>query len=196
VLEVKRLRQAREWNQTELAYHAGLAPSVISQIENGKRDPSARTLRKLAEALGVEVGDLFPKGPAPQPSLEDSAQSDAIEEALAVLFRGLARRGQRIVQQSYKHGSSEALSRETAEFQKEGMMLTRIKGTPSIFGLDSDELAEAEDDYQVVATRIQDMLRQVVDSPEKAEESYWLSQARKSKAEKDREIEESRADAS
>jgi transcriptional regulator with XRE-family HTH domain len=67
VLEVKRLRQKREWNQTELAYHAGLAPSVISQIENGKRDPSARTLRKLADALGVEVGDLFPKAQAPLP---------------------------------------------------------------------------------------------------------------------------------
>jgi transcriptional regulator with XRE-family HTH domain len=68
VLEVKRLRQEREWNQTELAYHAGLAPSVISQIENGKRDPSARTLRKLAAALGVEVGDLFPKAQAPLPT--------------------------------------------------------------------------------------------------------------------------------
>jgi transcriptional regulator with XRE-family HTH domain len=67
VLEVKRLRQEREWNQTELAYHAGLAPSVISQIENDKRDPSARTLRKLAEALGVEVADLFPKAQAPLP---------------------------------------------------------------------------------------------------------------------------------
>jgi transcriptional regulator with XRE-family HTH domain len=71
VLEVKRLRQQREWNQTELAYHAGLAPSVISQIENGKRDPTARTLRKLARALDVEVGDLFPKGQTPLP-LEDA----------------------------------------------------------------------------------------------------------------------------
>jgi transcriptional regulator with XRE-family HTH domain len=72
VLEVKRLRQEREWNQTELAYHAGLAPSVISQIENGKRDPTARTLRKLAEALSVEVGDLFPKGQAtPSPEQPD-----------------------------------------------------------------------------------------------------------------------------
>jgi transcriptional regulator with XRE-family HTH domain len=72
VLEVKRLRQQREWNQTELAYHAGLAPSVISQIENGKRDPTARTLRKLAEALSVEVGDLFPKGQAaPSPEQPD-----------------------------------------------------------------------------------------------------------------------------
>lgn len=55
------------WNQTELAFYAGLAPSVISQIENGKRDPSAGTLRKLATALEVDVGDLFPKTQAPLP---------------------------------------------------------------------------------------------------------------------------------
>lgn len=66
MMEVRRLRQARGWNQTELAYHSGLAPSVISQIENGKRDPSAGTLRKLAKALEVGVPDLFPKA---QPSL-------------------------------------------------------------------------------------------------------------------------------
>jgi len=72
VLEVKRLRQLREWNQTELAYHAGLAPSVISQIENEKRNPSARTLRKLAKALDVEVADLFPKAEAQRWSEEPS----------------------------------------------------------------------------------------------------------------------------
>jgi transcriptional regulator with XRE-family HTH domain len=74
VLEVKRLRQAREWNQTELAFHAGLAPSVISEIENGKRDPSARTLRKLAEALQVDVADLFPKGLSPRLPLEERGE--------------------------------------------------------------------------------------------------------------------------
>jgi transcriptional regulator with XRE-family HTH domain len=73
VLEVKQLRLAREWNQTELAYHAGLAPSVISEIENGKRDPSARTLRKLADAFEVDVADLFPKAQAPLP-FEDARQ--------------------------------------------------------------------------------------------------------------------------
>jgi transcriptional regulator with XRE-family HTH domain len=82
VLEVKRLRQEREWNQTELAYHAGLAPSVISQIENGKRDPSARTLRKLADALKVEVGDLFPKAQVPLPLEELVAGAPLLEKVL------------------------------------------------------------------------------------------------------------------
>ena len=166
MLEVKRLRKEREWNQTELAYHAGLAPSVISQIANGKRDPTARTLRKLAEALGVEVGDLFPKPQAPQPSLEDAAQSEAFQHALVVLFRGLARRGQGIIEQSLREGPSEALSRELTEYCDEAAALHRIKGRRDIFGRDSDELAEAEAAYQEVADRIEAMLRQDIDASE------------------------------
>ncbi len=78
--EVRRLRQAREWNQTELAFHAGLAPSVISQIENGKRSPNASTLEKLAKALGVSVGDLFPKIQAPLPFDEKEEEEEEEEE--------------------------------------------------------------------------------------------------------------------
>jgi transcriptional regulator with XRE-family HTH domain len=33
----------------------------VSLLESGKRKASARTLSRLAEVLGVEVGDLFPK---------------------------------------------------------------------------------------------------------------------------------------
>lgn len=77
--EVRRLRQQREWNQAELAFHAGLAPSVISEIETGKRDPSAGTLRKLASALEVDVPELFErtaplKVQAPLPFDEESAE--------------------------------------------------------------------------------------------------------------------------
>jgi transcriptional regulator with XRE-family HTH domain len=57
--EVRRLRQAKGWNQNELAFHADLAPSVISLLETGKREPNATTLRKLAEALEVRIPDLF-----------------------------------------------------------------------------------------------------------------------------------------
>lgn len=91
MLEVKRLRQEREWNQTELAYHAGLAPSVISQIENGKRDPSARTLRKLADALGVEVGDLFPKAQARLPLEVPSSEAGSLTLTYSDIIKDLRR---------------------------------------------------------------------------------------------------------
>ena len=68
---IRRLRDEKGWNQTELGFRAGASPSIISLIENGKRNPSTATLAKIAEALGVEVVDLFPKRPSssPEPTL-------------------------------------------------------------------------------------------------------------------------------
>jgi transcriptional regulator with XRE-family HTH domain len=48
----------------ELAEKSGVALNTISRIERGTQMPQAATLHKLAYALGVEVGELFPKVPA------------------------------------------------------------------------------------------------------------------------------------
>ncbi len=64
--EVRRLRREKGWNQNELAFHADLAPSVISLLETGKREPNASTLRKLATALDVEIPDLFGRSESPK----------------------------------------------------------------------------------------------------------------------------------
>lgn len=58
-LRVKELREARDISQTRLAGISGLNPTTVNQIEQGTRQPSARTLAKLADALGVSVRDLF-----------------------------------------------------------------------------------------------------------------------------------------
>ncbi len=190
--EVKRLRQAKGWTQEQLAVYAGSSQPTVNLLEAGKRNPSASTLEKLARALEVEVVDLFPKPQTPQPSLEDAAQSEALQEALAVLFQGLARRGQGIVEQSLREGPSEALSRELTEYYAETAALHRIKGRRDIFGRDSDEVAEAEAAYQEVEDRIQAMLRQDVDATEEER-----SAARRFKDDsKSHEIEEQEADAS
>jgi transcriptional regulator with XRE-family HTH domain len=164
--EVKRLRQAKGWTQEQLAVYAGSSQPTVNLLEAGKRNPSASTLEKLARALEVEVVELFPKLETPQPSLEDAAQSEALQEALAVLFQGLARRGQVIVEQSLREGPSEALTKEVKEYQDEMSALYRIKGRRDIFGRDSDELAEAEEAHQKVDARIGEMLRQDVEASE------------------------------
>jgi transcriptional regulator with XRE-family HTH domain len=168
--QLKRLREERGLSQVKLAARADLNPATVNQIERGARNASPGTLRKLAEALGVSLVDLiegnYPKARAPQPSLEDAAQSEAFQHALAVLFRGLARRGQGIIEQSLREGPSEALSRELAEYHAETAALYRIKGRRDIFGRDSDEVAEAEAAYQEVEDRIQAMLRQDIGATE------------------------------
>jgi transcriptional regulator with XRE-family HTH domain len=190
--EIRRAREARGWSQAKLAAGADMGVSGISQIETGARNPSVVTLSKIADALGIEVVDLLPKPQTPQPSLEDAAQSEALQEALAVLFQGLARRGQGIVEQSLQEGPSEALSRELNEYYSEVAALHRLKGRRDIFGRDSDELAEAEAAYEEVESRIQAMLGQDIDATE--EERNVASRFKDKR--KGYEMEEPKADAS
>lgn len=75
--EIRRAREARGWSQAKLAAGADMGVSGISQIETGTRNPSVVTLSKIADALGVEVVELFPKAPdrsSPQPSLNDALE--------------------------------------------------------------------------------------------------------------------------
>jgi transcriptional regulator with XRE-family HTH domain len=59
--EVRRRREELGLTGAQLADRAGLAPSAVSQIETGKRSPSSMSVMKLADALGVEIGELYPK---------------------------------------------------------------------------------------------------------------------------------------
>jgi DNA-binding XRE family transcriptional regulator len=57
---IRRLREARDMTQQELATRAGLTQGYVSQLESGlKQSPSLPTLRKLARALGVPVAELL-----------------------------------------------------------------------------------------------------------------------------------------
>jgi transcriptional regulator with XRE-family HTH domain len=54
-----RLREAKKLTQRTLAERSGLAVSYISRIENGHLQPTLTTLKRIAQGLGVKVGDLF-----------------------------------------------------------------------------------------------------------------------------------------
>jgi transcriptional regulator with XRE-family HTH domain len=56
--QVRELRKARGWTQEKLEEHSGLDRTYISDIERGIRNPSVRSLEKLAKALKVKVSDL------------------------------------------------------------------------------------------------------------------------------------------
>lgn len=58
-LTVRRLREAHDWSQEELAEKANLNRSYLGEVERGKAIPSLITLEKLADALGVSVADLL-----------------------------------------------------------------------------------------------------------------------------------------
>jgi transcriptional regulator with XRE-family HTH domain len=100
--EVRRLRLEKGWSQNELAYHAKLAPSVISLIETGKRDPNATTLRKLAGALEVRIPDLFEgrdsrkaqRRSSPEPRLFNSLDERCLSRFSEAIIAAAARWGE------------------------------------------------------------------------------------------------------
>lgn len=58
---LKRYRKQRGLTQAALSVKSGTRLPGISEIENAKSNPNLNTLIALAEALGVEVVDLFKK---------------------------------------------------------------------------------------------------------------------------------------
>ena len=56
---LQRLRQDRALSLRELGDLSGVAFDTINKLELGKRAAQPRTIRKLAEALGVESRELM-----------------------------------------------------------------------------------------------------------------------------------------
>ena len=52
-------RDFRGIKATELANVAGIAPSYLSDIENGKKPGSVKAMKRLAGALNITVDDLI-----------------------------------------------------------------------------------------------------------------------------------------
>jgi DNA-binding XRE family transcriptional regulator len=61
VQELRIARSRAGMTLMELEAASGVGASTISKIERGVSQPQAATLRKLADALGVEVDELYPK---------------------------------------------------------------------------------------------------------------------------------------
>lgn len=55
---VRELRKARGLSQDDLAAMTGLEHSYISYIESGKRNPTLKTLHRIAVSLEVPLTDL------------------------------------------------------------------------------------------------------------------------------------------
>ena len=84
---VRRRREELRLTGAQLAEKAGMAPSAVSQIETGKRTPSSSSVVKLAAALGVEVGDLFPKGQASLLDFASERRKSKLPETADMLLR-------------------------------------------------------------------------------------------------------------
>ena len=58
-MRLRQLRKAHAWSQRDLARESGVAKDTITRLETGQREAQPRTVRRLAEALGIEPRELM-----------------------------------------------------------------------------------------------------------------------------------------
>lgn len=57
---IRELRKEKGFSQESFAYEVGLDRTYFSGIERGERNLAAINLIRIAKALKVEIGELFP----------------------------------------------------------------------------------------------------------------------------------------
>jgi len=91
---VRRLRSDRRISVRAFAAETGFSPSFISQLENGQVAPSLGSLHRIAETLGVTLGEFFAAAERTEDTLivrpadrqrMDSTWTDAHIEALGAM---------------------------------------------------------------------------------------------------------------
>jgi transcriptional regulator with XRE-family HTH domain len=122
----ERLRELRRFRRATLrtiADRSGLSESFLSQVERGRSSASIASLRKIADALGVTMADLFGPDGVPGPKVLRRSERPAL--AFGVLgkkslltprplhhlevFVGELEVGGSTGEQPYVHGDSEEL---------------------------------------------------------------------------------------
>lgn len=101
----KRLREARTLHALslrQLAARVGVSASLISQIENGKVQPSVNTLYALASELGLSIDDLLDASGDGAPGASDPDRPVVVQRAenRKVIDLGRGVRWERLTQQS------------------------------------------------------------------------------------------------
>jgi len=95
---LKENRRKLGFTQPMLAEKVGLSTHYLGMIEIGRNFPSADALERLAEALEINVNELFYVAVSPEKAIEDLQQaavkniekavSDAVEKVLGEVYKG------------------------------------------------------------------------------------------------------------
>ena len=79
------IRTIRRCTLREVAERAGLSESFLSQVERGRASASIASLRRISEALGISIADLFEPNGLPRPRVLRRAERPAL--AFGILGR-------------------------------------------------------------------------------------------------------------
>ena len=120
---LRELRRIRRATLRQIADRSGLSERFLSQVERGRSSASIASLRKIAEALGVSMADLFEPGGVPGPRVLRRDERPALSFGILgrkllltpkplhhlEVFAGELEVGGSTGEQPYAHGDSEEL---------------------------------------------------------------------------------------
>jgi predicted transcriptional regulator/DNA-binding XRE family transcriptional regulator len=78
--QLRHLRRARGLTLTELGERVGRAPSALSLLENGRREPKLSLIEQLAAVLSVPVAELLSRQPPSRRAQLEIALADAQQD--------------------------------------------------------------------------------------------------------------------
>ena len=76
---IRELRKQQGLTQEKLAERAGLHHTYVGAIERGEQNVSLKNIAKIAQALGVEVGEFFPFTPKDVKDKIDTIKDEVLE---------------------------------------------------------------------------------------------------------------------
>jgi transcriptional regulator with XRE-family HTH domain len=69
--KIREVRTRKGMSQMELAGKADISQSFLASLEAGRKQPSVGTILKLAKALEINPGDLFPRNIAGKSAIKE-----------------------------------------------------------------------------------------------------------------------------
>jgi transcriptional regulator with XRE-family HTH domain len=52
-------RKLKGWSMAKLAAIVGISPNTISELESNERQPREDTVKRIADALGLDIAELY-----------------------------------------------------------------------------------------------------------------------------------------
>jgi XRE family transcriptional regulator, fatty acid utilization regulator len=122
---LRHLRKSKDMTLDQLSALVGRAPSQLSLIENGKREPKLSVLQAIAGALGVGMQDLLrPEAPSRRAALEIELAHRQQSTTYGALGLPVVRGGRRL--------PADALESLIGLHRELGRLLTEQSATPEV----------------------------------------------------------------
>lgn len=86
---VAALMEAKGWTHEDLAHEAKVSVKTVSRVVNGKHESRNNTIERIANALGKEKDEIWPKAAPLALGVEDpyQAQLDRIEQGQTLILK-------------------------------------------------------------------------------------------------------------